>query len=154
MMVGEQPGDREDLAGHPFVGPAGQMLDRAIADAGLERASFFVTNAVKHFKNEPRGKRRIHKKPNASEVEVCRWWLDKEIALVKPRVIIALGATAASAILQKRIAIGKSRGRPFTMGDITVFVTVHPSYLLRIRDKPGRDEAYRRLVRDLKRAAE
>lgn len=149
MMVGEQPGDKEDLAGHPFVGPAGQMLDRVIAEAGLDRGDVFVTNAVKHFKNAPHGKRRIHKKPNAAEIEACRWWLDQELGLVRPKVIVALGATAASALLQRRITIGRERGRPIPLQDVEVFVTVHPSYLLRIRDSEDRGLQYRQLVRDL-----
>ena len=152
MMVGEQPGDKEDRAGHPFVGPAGQMLDRAILEAGLDRRDVFITNAVKHFKNEPRGKRRIHKKPNASEIEICRWWLEQELDLVRPDVIIALGATAASSLLQRRIVIGRERGKPIPLQDRAVFVTIHPSYLLRIRDRADRDLQYRQLVRDLRRA--
>lgn len=152
MMVGEQPGDKEDRAGHPFVGPAGQMLDRAIADAGLDRRDVFVTNAVKHFKNELRGKRRIHKKPNAAEVEICRWWLDQELDLVKPKVVIALGATAAMSLLRRHIVIGRDRGKPIPLQGRDVFVTIHPSYLLRIRDRADRDLQYRQLVQDLHRA--
>lgn len=117
MLVGEQPGDKEDRAGKPFVGPAGMMLDRAIAEAGLVREQVFITNAVKHFKNEPRGKRRIHKKPNTSEIDACRWWLDQEMALVDPAVIVALGATAARAIWggpspSVRLAASRSKPRP------------------------------------------
>lgn len=149
MMVGEQPGDKEDRAGHPFVGPAGQMLDRAIIEAGLDRRDVFVTNAVKHFKNEPRGKRRIHRKPNASEIDTCRWWLDKELELVKPKVVIALGATAASSLLKRRVVISRDRGKPISFSDRKIFVTIHPSYLLHIRDRNDRDLQYRQLVRDL-----
>src|SRR5438270_119407 len=109
MMVGEQPGNDEDLAGHPFVGPAGKMLDRAIDDAGLDRGKIFVTNAVKHFKFEPRGKRRLHKRPNAYEVERCRWWNDLEIAIVKPKLIVALGATAARSLMGRTVTISKVR---------------------------------------------
>jgi uracil-DNA glycosylase family protein len=152
MMVGEQPGDQEDRAGHPFVGPAGQMLDRAIADAGLDRRDIFVTNAVKHFKNAPRGKRRIHRKPNAAEIETCRWWLERELDLVRPKVVIALGATAASTLLQRRIVIGRERGKPIPLADSEVFVTIHPSYLLRLRDRADRTRRYRQLVRDLQNA--
>lgn len=154
MMVGEQPGDKEDRAGHPFVGPAGQMLDRAILEAGLDRRDVFITNAVKHFKNEPRGKRRIHKKPNASEIEICRWWLEQELDLVRPNVVVALGATAASSLLQRRIVIGRERGKPIPLQDHAVFVTIHPSYLLRIRDHDDRNRQYRQLVRDLRKAGQ
>jgi uracil-DNA glycosylase family protein len=153
MMVGEQPGDKEDLAGHPFVGPAGRMLDRAIEDAGLTRKDVYITNAVKHFKNEPRGKRRIHKKPNTAEIEACRWWLDQEMALVRPEVIVALGATAARAILQRPVKIGLARGKPLvTEAGARVFVTIHPSYLLRLRDAESRRAQYEAFVADLHRA--
>ena len=153
MLVGEQPGDREDKAGLPFVGPAGRILDRALLEAGIERDSVYVTNAVKHFKNVPRGKRRIHQRPNAYEVERCRWWLDRELRLIKPRLTIALGATAASALAGRTVTISKSRGRPIDFRDgVDGFVTVHPSYILRLRDKT-REEEYRRLVADLRRAA-
>jgi uracil-DNA glycosylase family protein len=128
MMVGEQPGNDEDLAGHPFVGSAGRMLDRAISDAGLKRKDIFVTNAVKHFKFEPRGKRRLHKKPNAYEIERCKWWNNIERALVKPRLVVALGATAARSLLGKTIAIGKVRGQVLVLADgARVLVTAHPS---------------------------
>lgn len=155
MLVGEQPGDKEDLAGKPFVGPAGMMLDRAIADAALVRQQVFITNAVKHFKNEPRGKRRIHKKPNTSEIEACRWWLEQEIELVHPAVIVALGVTAARAILRRAVTIGRVRGRPVRseMG-AAVFVTIHPSYLLRLRDEESRRTQYRAFVADLRRAGD
>lgn len=155
MLVGEQPGDKEDRAGKPFVGPAGMMLDRAIADAGLVREQVFITNAVKHFKNEPRGKRRIHKKPNTSEIDACRWWLDQEMALVDPAVIVALGSTAARAILGRAVTIGQARGKPVeTEAGATVFVTIHPSYLLRLRDEESRHVQYRTFVTDLKRAGQ
>lgn len=155
MLVGEQPGDKEDLAGKPFVGPAGRMLDRAIADAGLLRDQVFITNAVKHFKNEPRGKRRIHKKPNISEIEACRWWLDQEMELVHPDVIVALGATAARSVLRRAVTIGRIRGKPLeTEAGARVFVTIHPSYLLRLRDEESRHAEYRAFVADLKRAGQ
>lgn len=153
MMVGEQPGDQEDRAGHPFVGPAGRMLDQAIEDAGLTRKAVYITNAVKHFKNEPRGKRRIHRRPNTAEIETCRWWLDQEMALIRPEVIVALGATAARAILQRPVKIGQARGRPLEIeAGARVFVTVHPSYLLRLRDTESRHAQYRAFVDDLRRA--
>src|SRR3954468_5509389 len=110
MLVGEQPGDQEDRQGRPFVGPAGRILDRAIVEAGIDRKQVFVTNAVKHFKFEPRGKRRLHKRPNASEIEACRWWLERERTIVKPRVIVALGATAARGVLGRPVTIAKVRG--------------------------------------------
>lgn len=154
MLVGEQPGDREDKAGLPFVGPAGRILDRALREAGIERDSVYVTNAVKHFKNVPRGKRRIHQRPNAYEVERCRWWLNQELKLIKPRLTIALGATAASALAGRTVTISKSRGRLISFRDgIDGFVTVHPSYILRLRDET-REQEYRRLVADLRRAAD
>jgi uracil-DNA glycosylase len=149
MLVGEQPGDQEDLAGRPFVGPAGRVLDEALEAAGIERSDVYITNAVKHFKNEPRGKRRLHKKPNESEIDACRWWLDKELLLVRPRLMVALGASAASALLHRRVAIGASRGKPIPAESLTVWVTVHPSYILRIPDRPARHAEFDRLVEDL-----
>ncbi|MGN6460131.1 MAG: UdgX family uracil-DNA binding protein [Pseudolabrys sp.] len=135
MLVGEQPGDREDLAGHPFVGPAGQMLDRAIAEAGIARKQVFVTNAVKHFKFVPRGKRRLHQKPNAHEIDRCKWWNDFERSLVKPRLIAALGATAGRSLFGRTVTIGKMRGRVHHLDDGTAaIITTHPSALLRMPD--------------------
>jgi len=135
MIVGEQPGDHEDLAGKPFVGPAGQLLDRVLAEADIDRKKLYVTNAVKHFKYETRGKRRIHQRPNAGEVEQCRWWLNREIALVRPKLIVALGATALYALTGGKEKISEIRGRPIPMQEgRTFFITVHPSYLLRIPD--------------------
>jgi DNA polymerase len=154
MLVGEQPGDREDLAGRPFVGPAGLLLDRALADAGISRKSVFVTNAVKHFKHELRGKRRLHKRPTAYEIDRCRWWLDRELAIVKPEVVVALGATAARGLFGRPLAIGTSRGRPMRLDDGTpAVVTIHPSALLRIREQADRRREYVLLVADLRRAA-
>lgn len=136
MFVGEQPGDQEDLAGRPFVGPAGKVFDAAIEQAGIERSRVYVTNAVKHFKFVPRGKKRLHQRPNAGEVIACRFWLDLERKLVAPRIIVALGATAAQSLLGKSVTIAKLRGAPIEMEDGTVlFVTVHPSYLLRMPDR-------------------
>jgi DNA polymerase len=150
MMVGEQPGDKEDLAGKPFVGPAGRMLDKAIVEAGIDRRLVFVTNAVKHFKFEPRGKRRLHKKPNAHEIERCHWWLDIEKALVKPQVVVALGATALRSIAGKPLAISKVRGRLLPMQTGGRFIaTIHPSYLLRIRDEADKRNQFRMFVDDL-----
>jgi uracil-DNA glycosylase len=155
MLVGEQPGDQEDLAGKPFVGPAGTMLNRALADAGLSRDQLYVTNAVKHFKHEPRGKRRLHKTPDRAEVQACRWWLDNERQLVRPRVIVALGATAASAVFGRTMPIMKSRGQVFQLEDQAQgVVTVHPSFLLRVPDAAAKEEGYRGLVQDLKLARE
>lgn len=135
MIVGEQPGDHEDLAGKPFVGPAGQLLDRVLAEAGIDRKKLYVTNAVKHFKYETRGKRRIHQRPNAGEVEQCRWWLNREIALVRPKLVVAMGATALYALTGGKEKIWEIRGRPIPMQEgRTLFITVHPSYLLRLPD--------------------
>jgi uracil-DNA glycosylase len=153
MLVGEQPGDKEDVAGRPFVGPAGRLLDQALAAAGIPREEAFVTNAVKHFKHEMRGKRRLHKRPNAHEIERCRWWIDLERAIVKPAAIVALGATAARSLLGRVIAIGKARTEVHQLVDGTpVFVTIHPSLLLRIKDQADKKEQYRGLVADLRRA--
>ena len=154
MLVGEQPGDKEDLAGKPFVGPAGRVLDQALADAGIARKETFITNAVKHFKHEMRGKRRLHKRPNNYEIERCKFWLDDERRLVKPRAIIALGVTAARSLTGKTVTIAKLRGKPLDLADGTkLFVTVHPSALLRIEDDDDKRAAYRQFVADLKSAA-
>ena len=150
MIVGEQPGDQEDLAGRPFVGPAGKVLDAALDEAGIDRDEVFVTNAVKHFKHEPRGKRRLHKTPNATEVSACRWWLDAERRLVKPKVILAMGATAGLGVLGRKPAVTKERGRPIRQPDgTTALLTVHPSYLLRIPDEAARAAERQRFVADL-----
>jgi DNA polymerase len=154
MLVGEQPGDKEDLAGEPFVGPAGRILDDALAAAGIARNDAFVTNAVKHFKYEMRGKRRLHKRPNAYEIEQCRWWLDLERAIVKPTAIVALGATAARSLFGRVVTITRMRGQAHELADGTpAFVTIHPSWLLRIEDEAGKQEEYRKLVADLRQAA-
>jgi DNA polymerase len=154
MLVGEQPGDQEDLTGRPFVGPAGQLLDRALAAAGLERASVYVTNVVKHFKWEPRGKRRIHTKPNAGEIAACRPWLDAEIALVKPRAIVCLGATAAQALLGRDFKVSISRGQLVNSPLAPlVMATVHPSALLRAPDEETRRRETARFIDDLKAIA-
>ncbi len=153
MLVGEQPGDQEDLAGAPFVGPAGQMLDRALIEAGIDRATVYVTNAVKHFKFEPRGKRRIHASPNAGEIQACRFWLDQERALLKPDVTILLGASAARAVLGRAVTISRERGRPIELAGGTAMVTVHPSYLLRLPDEESRAREYKNFVSDLRQAA-
>lgn len=154
MLVGEQPGDKEDLAGKPFVGPAGRMLDQALADAGIAREKTFVTNAVKHFKHEMRGKRRLHKRPNNDEIERCKIWLDDERKLIKPAAAIALGVTAARSLTGKTLTITKVRGKPLTLADGTrLFVTIHPSALLRIEDEKDKHAAYRGFVADLKTAA-
>ncbi|MBS0333394.1 MAG: UdgX family uracil-DNA binding protein, partial [Proteobacteria bacterium] len=151
MLVGEQPGDQEDLAGKAFVGPAGQMLDKALAEAGVPRDQAYVTNAVKHFKHEPRGKRRLHKTPNAGEVTACRWWLDHERRLLKPRLIVALGATAALSVFGKPMPIVANRQRAHQLPDQAQgVVTYHPSYLLRLPDAQAKAEAYRLFVEDLR----
>ena len=154
MVVGEQPGDKEDLAGHPFVGPAGAILDRALVDADIDRKTVFVTNAVKHFKFEQRGKRRLHKRPNAYEIERCRWWLDHERMIVRPAALVALGATAARGLFGRAVTITKLRGEEHRLADGTpAFVTIHPSYLLRIQDEGDKAREYRRFVGDLRNAA-
>jgi DNA polymerase len=151
MFVGEQPGDQEEQARHPFVGPAGKVLDKALAEAGVPRAETFVTNAVKHFKHEPRGKRRLHRTPNAGEVAACRWWLDAERAIVRPRVIVALGATAALSVFGKPTAIGKFRQQALQLADQAQgVVTYHPSYLLRVPDAAAKAKAYAMFVDDLR----
>jgi uracil-DNA glycosylase len=154
MLVGEQPGDKEDLAGKPFVGPAGRVLDEALRDAGIARKETFVTNAVKHFKYEMRGKRRLHKRPNNYEIERCKIWLDWERNLVKPSTIVALGVTAARGLTGRTLTIGKVRGKTLTTADGTLLiVTIHPSALLRMEDADERHAAYRSFVADLKAAA-
>ena len=151
-FVGEQPGDQEDLAGRPFVGPAGQLFDAALEKAGIPRSDVYVTNAVKHFKFILRGKRRIHNKPDAGEITACRWWLDHERALIRPPVTVALGATAARSLVGKVVTIGKVRGAPLTLADGSEsWVTVHPSALLRIPEPDRRREERARFVGDLKR---
>ncbi|QXQ07227.1 UdgX family uracil-DNA binding protein [Sphingosinicellaceae bacterium] len=150
MFVGEQPGDQEDLAGRPFIGPAGQVFDRALAAAGIERSSTYVTNAVKHFKFEPRGKRRIHAKPGTAEIDACRWWVDNERLAIKPAVTVALGATAARSLTGKTVTISKERGRPLPLPDGSeLWITVHPSFLLRIEDRTQAEAEFERFVADL-----
>jgi uracil-DNA glycosylase len=151
VFVGEQPGDKEDLEGRPFVGPAGQLLDDALEQAGIDRGTAYVTNAVKHFKWEPRGKRRIHQKPNAAEVAACRVWLDAELTLIKPRVLVCLGATAAQALLGRQFRVSKQRGVPVD-SDLApvVMATVHPSSILRSDDRDAEMELF---VEDLRQVA-
>jgi uracil-DNA glycosylase len=154
MMVGEQPGDKGDLEGRPFVGPAGRVLDRAIAEAGLDRRKTFVNNAVKHFKFEQRGKRRLHKKPNAYEIDRCRWWQEQELRIIKPELVVALGATALRSLTGRPTAIVKLRGRVVPLADGTPLIaTIHPSYLLRIRDDNDKAVEYSRFVNDLRLCA-
>ena len=151
MFVGEQPGDQEDLAGKPFVGPAGQLFDRALGEAGVDRDRAYVTNAVKHFKFEPRGKRRIHAKPGSGEIEACRWWIDQEREIVRPALTVALGATAAQSLFGRTMTISRSRGVPQTLADGSeAWITVHPSFLLRIPEADRKAEEYARFVADLK----
>ena len=155
MLVGEQPGDKEDLAGKPFVGPAGRILDQALDDAGIARRETYVTNAVKHFKYEMRGKRRLHKRPNNYEIERCKIWLDAERELVQPQIVIALGVSAARSLTGKTVTIAKMRkAPPLPLADGTrLVITVHPSALLRIEDEADKRAAYREFVADLKAAA-
>lgn len=155
MLVGEQPGDREDLAGRPFVGPAGAVFDRALADAGIDRATVYVTNAVKHFKFIVRGTRRLHQKPNVFEIDTCRFWLDGEIDAVAPSLIVTLGATAARGVFGRDVKIGRERGRVVDLSEgQRALVTVHPSYLLRLPDKEAKKREYARFVADLTLARE
>ncbi len=150
MLVGEQPGDQEDRKGHPFVGPAGGVLDRALEAAGIARDAVYVTNAVKHFKFEQRGKRRLHKGPNAGEIAACRWWLERELALVRPSLVVALGASAAHALLGRAVTISRTRGRVMeASGDVRLLVTTHPSAILRVPDAEARAKAFDALVADL-----
>jgi uracil-DNA glycosylase family protein len=155
MLVGEQPGDREDLAGEPFVGPAGRVLDEAVDAAGIPREQLYLTNAVKHFRFEQRGKRRIHAKPSVAHVEACHPWLAAELRVVRPEVIVCLGATAARAVLGRPVAIGATRGRALEddVEGARVVVTTHPSAVIRIRDRAERDAASAQLVADLVAAA-
>jgi uracil-DNA glycosylase len=154
MLIGEQPGNEEDLAGHPFVGPAGRLLDRALEEAGIRRGDAFVTNVVKHFKWEPRGKRRIHAKPNAVEIAACRPWLDAELELVKPRALVCLGATAAQAILGRKFRVTRDRGK-FVESPLAphVMATVHPSSILRAPTSEARHEEMAKFVEDLRHIA-
>ena len=158
MLVGEQPGDKEDLAGRPFVGPAGQVLDRALQEAGIDRKKVYVTNAVKHFKYVPRGKIRLHQKPNTPEIKACRQWYERELAAIRPELVVALGATAAQSVFGKITPINKNRGRLIEPGQglegFKVLVTVHPSYLLRIPDERDKASEYVRFVDDLKIASD
>ena len=154
MLVGEQPGDREDREGHPFVGPAGRLLDEALEEAGIDRSDAYVTNAVKHFKWVGRGKRRIHQKPNASEIAACRPWLEAELAVVAPGVLVCLGATAAQALLGRGVRVTRDRGRPLetTLAPVA-FATVHPSSILRAPDAEARRREHALFVDDLRAAA-
>jgi len=150
MLVGEQPGDQEDLQGRPFVGPAGKLLDKALEAAGIPRDDVYVTNIVKHFKWEPRGKRRIHKKPNAMEIAACRPWFDEEVKLIKPKVIVCLGATAAQALLGRDFRVTIDRGKLISLGDIPIVATVHPSSILRAPDDTTRHTEMAHVIDDLR----
>ncbi len=150
VLIGEQPGDAEDLAGHPFVGPAGGVLDRALVDAGVDREQVYLTNAVKHFKWEPRGKWRIHMKPRVSEIKACKPWLEAELTRIKPAVIVCLGTSAVQSLLGPKITIGKAKGQVFETAFGPVVVTRHPSSVLRMKEKDERHAALQELVDDLK----
>jgi DNA polymerase len=150
MLVGEQPGDKEDLSGKPFVGPAGGILNKALAEAGIDRSKTFVTNAVKHFKFTPRGKIRLHQKPTTAEIRACNPWLQRERAIVKPKLIVAMGATAVQGVFGKAMPIGKNRGQVLTLDDgASALITAHPSYLLRVLDQ-DKEREYAAFVKDLK----
>lgn len=155
IFVGEQPGDQEDVIGRPFVGPAGQIMDRAMEEAGIDRRTIYITNAVKHFKFEPRGKRRIHKTPETPEIQACRFWLDVELVRLRPKLVVAMGGTAARAVLGRAVTISRERGRPIELPHgRTAFVTVHPSFLLRVPDEDAKAREYRAFVADLRRIAD
>jgi DNA polymerase len=150
MFIGEQPGDQEDVIGRPFVGPAGRVLDRAMEEAGIDRRTVYITNAVKHFKFTPRGKRRIHQPPDAGEIQACRFWLDVERVRLQPKLLVLMGASGARAVLGRQVTVTRERGRPIRLPDGQVaFVTVHPSYLLRIPDEDAKAREYAAFVRDL-----
>jgi DNA polymerase len=152
IFVGEQPGDQEDLAGKPFVGPAGKVFDAILDDAEIDRTKVYVTNAVKHFKFEPRGKRRIHAKPNAGEIRACRWWMDQELALIKPDLVVALGATAAQSLLGRAVPVTRMRGETVVRADgLKVFITIHPSFILRIRDARDKEAERARFLADMRK---
>ncbi len=154
VLVGEQPGDQEDVQGRPFVGPAGKLLDRALEAAGIDRRAVYVTNVVKHFKWEPRGRRRIHTKPNAAEIAACRPWLESEIAVVRPKIVVCLGATAAQALLGKQFKVTRQRGEPVTTPEgLPALATVHPSSILRAPDEAARHAEMERFVEDLRKVA-
>jgi uracil-DNA glycosylase len=150
MLVGEQPGNDEDLQGRPFVGPAGRILDKGLEAAGIDRDDVYVTNAVKHFKWEPRGKRRIHKKPNGMQIAACRPWFDEEVKAVRPKVIVCLGATAAQALLGPKFRVTQDRGRVISTGDLPIIATVHPSSILRATDDESRHAEMARFIDDLR----
>jgi DNA polymerase len=154
VFVGEQPGDQEDLQGRPFVGPAGQLFDTILGEVGIDRSETYVTNSVKHFKFEPRGRRRIHQKPDAGEVQLCRWWVDKEIALIRPKLLVALGATAAFSLLDRTVGIMRERGNIHERGKdgMPVLLTYHPSFLLRIRDEADKARQRANFASDLAQA--
>jgi DNA polymerase len=155
LFVGEQPGDQEDIIGRPFVGPAGQMMDRAMEEAGIDRRTVYITNAVKHFKFTPRGKRRIHQTPDTPEIQACRFWLDVERVRLRPKLVVAMGGTAARALLGRAVTITRERGRPIELPDgQTGFVTVHPSFLLRVPDEEAKAREYRAFVADLRKVLE
>ena len=155
MFVVEQPGDREDIEGKPFVGPAGRLLDEALEEAGIDRKRVYITNAVKHFKWKPQGKRRLHQKPNAAEISACRPWLDAEIAVIKPRILVLLGATAAQALLGRDFRVSLQRGQFIERPGLPLMMaTVHPSSILRAPDEESRDIEMQAFVQDLKRLAQ
>ncbi len=149
MLIGEQPGDKEDLAGQPFVGPAGLKLNEALKEAGISRGQVYVTNAVKHFKYVPRGKIRLHQKPVAAEIKACRQWLERELDFVQPKVTVAMGATAAQSLFGKAMPVNKNRGQLFDLGEAKALITIHPSYLLRIPEQADARAEYVRFVADL-----
>ncbi|TWB57560.1 DNA polymerase [Rhizobium sp. ERR 922] len=152
VLVGEQPGDKEDVAGRPFVGPAGRLLDECLEEAGVDRDRCYVTNAVKHFKYQMRGKKRLHARPNAGEVQRCAWWLGAELELLKPKLVVALGATAVSSLLGSKVRVMRDRGQILhPSGKLDVLVTIHPSALLRIREADEREKNKLTFIRDLKK---
>ncbi len=154
FFVAEQPGDKEDIGGRPLIGPAGQVFDACLAEVGIQRERCYITNAVKHFRHTQRGKRRLHQRPSTSHIEACRWWLEQEIELVSPHIIVALGAVAARAVFGKPVKIAAARGRPMQHENRRIFVTIHPSYLLRLRGRSGFDRERAIFLKDLAEVAE
>lgn len=154
FFVAEQPGDKEDIGGRPLIGPAGQVFDACLAEVGIQRERCYITNAVKHFRHIQRGKRRLHQRPSTSHIEACRWWLEQEIELVSPHIIVAMGAVAARAVFGKPVKIAAARGRPMQHENRRIFVTIHPSYLLRLRGRSGFDRERAIFLKDLAEVAE
>jgi len=154
FFVAEQPGDKEDIGGRPLIGPAGQLFDACLSEVGIKRERCYITNAVKHFRHTQRGKRRLHQRPSTGHIEACRWWLQREVELVEPRIIVALGAIAARSLFSKPVKIASARGMPLKFGNHLILVTIHPSYLLRLRAQTGFDRERAMFLKELTKVAE